>query len=538
MPSVGHRGQSCGAMPQPPLALSPSTILRKHQAPCSRQVTSYRQIFRSTGLLGSVQALYIAIAVVRGKVAALLIGASGMGMADIYNRIVDLVGSATNFGLSLSAVKQLAPLCDQVAQASQQRGAASPQRGSASQSCDALLGEARSEVAHVRTWVMLTALLGTVVCLALSPLLSLWFTTSYDHALSIAILAPAIGFATITGGEMAVLKASHRLKHLARATASGALCTLLLSVVIYALWGMAGIAPLITLAAAALFGLCLKESRSLFAYRLCAINSDFLRSGRPLFRLGSAFIVAGVMASGSEALIRSILMRMGGGLTTVGLYAAGFTLIVNYGRLLFTAVEADYFPRLTAALGNKRAVSLTIDRQINTLAVLMSPLLILFAIALPLIVRILYTSEFLAIIPLVVCASPYMYFKAIYTPIAYLPLSHGHSVLYMCMELSYNVAFCLLVVLGYRHGGLMGAGLGVSAANLFDLLAISTIYHYRYGYTMHRGTLRRVGLLALPLALGLWASTLSSLTLRLSLGLLALICTLPAAWPVVKRARK
>jgi len=51
-------------------------------------MSSYRHIFRATGLLGSVQVLYVLIAVVRNKITALFIGAAGMGLADLYARTV------------------------------------------------------------------------------------------------------------------------------------------------------------------------------------------------------------------------------------------------------------------------------------------------------------------------------------------------------------------------------------------------------------------------------------------------------------------
>lgn len=107
---------------------------------------TYRHILRITGLLGSVQALYVLLAVVRGKVTALLIGAAGMGLADLYMRTIDLVGNATNFGIAFSAVRRLAEFRD--------RGDGRAQR---------------HYVRLVRSWTLLTALLGTLSCLLCSP---------------------------------------------------------------------------------------------------------------------------------------------------------------------------------------------------------------------------------------------------------------------------------------------------------------------------------------------------------------------------------
>lgn len=94
---------------------------------------SYRHIFKYTSLFGSVQALYVVLAVVRSKVMAVLIGAVGIGLADLFSRTIELVGNLTNFGLGLSAVKRLSELYAQGRSAVHLRGpcAAYPHMGDA-----------------------------------------------------------------------------------------------------------------------------------------------------------------------------------------------------------------------------------------------------------------------------------------------------------------------------------------------------------------------------------------------------------------------
>lgn len=480
---------------------------------------SYRQIFKSTGLLGSVQALYIALSVVRAKVAALLIGAAGMGLADLYVRTMNLVGMATNCGLSLSAVKQLAPLCDP------------------DEKTEALQAEAHRQAALVRTWVLVTALAGALLCALLAPWLSQWLTGSAHHSAHLAWLGPATAFTTLAGGETAILQASRRLKALARATAWGAVSTLITSCTFYWLWGVAGIVPMLSVSAAALLGLLVWENRRAYPYRLCPIGRSFFAAGLPLIKLGAAYVLAGVMASGVELLIRAALQRLGGGLTAIGLYAAGFTLTINYARLLFVGVDADYYPRLSAT-SDRRAANVAVNRQINVLIVLMAPFLVVLGLALPLLVRVLYTAEFDAIVPMVLCAAPSMFFKAVCLPIAYLPLARGHSALYLGMELAYNALFGLLAVAGWHYGGLAGAGCALALAHLVDLVMVWGVYRVRYGYVMNRSTLLRVlALLALLLA-GLWGASLPAILARWGVGVASLLLMLPFVWPMLRKLKR
>lgn len=76
-------------------------------------MTSYRQIFRNLSLLGSAQFVNVLLAVGRNKLAALFIGVAGMGLADIYARLVETMSGFSHFGIGLTAVRRLTALHEQ-----------------------------------------------------------------------------------------------------------------------------------------------------------------------------------------------------------------------------------------------------------------------------------------------------------------------------------------------------------------------------------------------------------------------------------------
>ena len=51
-----------------------------------KQNSSYRQIIRFTGVLGSVQFVSLFISLLRNKLAAVILGTIGLGLIDLYNR--------------------------------------------------------------------------------------------------------------------------------------------------------------------------------------------------------------------------------------------------------------------------------------------------------------------------------------------------------------------------------------------------------------------------------------------------------------------
>lgn len=285
-------------------------------------MTHYRQLFKSTGLLGSVQVLSVLTGVVRNKVAALFIGTAGIGLVDLFSRTIDLVCNATNFGLSLSAVRRLSEVYNAEIEA---------QPGVSPASLPQTVAQARL----IRTWVLLTALLGTLICLSFAPLISRTVAGSSAYTASFMQLSLAVGFATLTGGEIALLRALRRLKSLAQASALGALGALVVSVPCYVLFGLRGIVPVLLVTSALLFALNLRASVRLLPYRLGSFRPGYLRLGLPLIKLGTAYILAGVMTSGAEMLIRAALMDSPRGVAEIGLYAAGYTLTVSYARIIF-----------------------------------------------------------------------------------------------------------------------------------------------------------------------------------------------------------
>ncbi len=92
--------------------------------------------------------------------------------------------------------------------------------------------------------------------------------------------------------------------------------------------------------------LSLRYSSRHYPYRV-SFSAKFLGRGIHVVRLGLAFVVAGLMSSGAEFLIRAYINRIGE-LSDVGLFNAGWTLAVVYAGLVFSAMEADYFPRLSS----------------------------------------------------------------------------------------------------------------------------------------------------------------------------------------------
>lgn len=430
-----------------------------------QEKNTYSHILKYTGIFGGVQGLNILVGIVRNKLVALLLGPTGMGMASLLNSIANFAYQATSLGISFSAVKHLSEIIDS--------------------GDDSRIS---SFVATVRAWSMVTALLGAAVCMAAAPALDRWVFDGGGHTAEIMALAPVVAMMAVTGGETAILKGARRLRHLAEIQMLTVFASLVISVPVYAAAGIRGIIYVILLMALANMGLTAR--RSLKAFPLKRLTGGggpaaALSHGGDMVRLGLAFIVTGVMGSGVEMAVRSLLNNYAD-LGTVGLYNAGYMLTVTYAGMVFSAMETDYFPRLSAVNHDTAAVNLAANRQIEVSILMISPMLTLLITMLPILIPLLYSGRFVAVVPMAQVAVLSMYARAAMLPVAYITLAKGHSRAYMVIEGASAVVFVVLMIVCFNAWGLVGAGVAVLLSNVADLVVIVIYAAMRYGYRLSR----------------------------------------------------
>lgn len=417
----------------------------------------YSHVLKFTGLFGGVQGLNVVIGLVRNKFVALLLGPGGMGLVSLFNTTVQLISQATHLGISFSAVRHISEYYD---------------------------AENTEKVAHyvkvVRGWCLLTALVGMLVCVVLGPFLSSATFSWGDHTLHFVLLAPAIGMIAITGGETAILKGQRKLGALALVQIVAALASLVISIPIYYFFWQAGIVPVIVLMAFVTMCATLWFSLRLFPLQFGG-TYGILGEGMEMVRLGVAYTLAAVIGTASEMLIRSYL-NVVGDLDVLGLYNAGYMLTITYAGMVFSAMETDYYPRLSAVQHDIRATNETVNRQMEVSLLLVSPMLAALIIALPVVVPLLFSQEFLPVVGMAQVAALAMYMKVLTLPVAYITLARGYSLSYLFLETSYFVAFVILIFFGYRYWGLFGTGVAITLAHVFEFLLVNAYAYKKYGY--------------------------------------------------------
>lgn len=429
---------------------------------------SYSHVLKYTGIFGGVQGLMILIGLVRNKFVALLLGAGGMGFASLMTSVQNFASQCTNLGVSFGAVPRLSELFGQDEKA--------------------LL----RFIQVVRLWSLIGAVLGIVFCVAISPFADTMTFTWGNHTLHYAVLGLSVSMLAITGGETAILKATRRLGALAKIQLVTALMSLAISIPLYYYFYHSGVMPVIVLVALTTMLTTIAYSYHYYPLRL-VFNRQLLSEGVGMIRLGVAFILAAVIGSGAEVLIRAFL-NVDGSLHDVGLYNAGYMITLTYAGMVFSAMESDYFPRLSGVNQDIEATNETVNKQMEVSLLLLAPMLAALIMSLPLLIPLLFSNEFVPVVAMAQVAVLAMYFKVQTLPVAYITLARSLSLSYLLLETTYYVVLVILVIMGYQQWGLYGTGVAIVLAHVFDYILINGYAFWKYGYRS-TSQVRRYGLI-------------------------------------------
>src|ERR1039458_506462 len=126
-------------------------------------MSSHRQIFKSTAIIGGAQVINMGIGIVRTKALAVLLGTAGMGLAGLYLSATGLIGSVAGLGLNASGVRQIAEAAGTQDQTRIAR-----------------------TIVTLRRVALISGLLGMALVLALAPLLSRTTFGDDKHVFGIA----------------------------------------------------------------------------------------------------------------------------------------------------------------------------------------------------------------------------------------------------------------------------------------------------------------------------------------------------------------
>lgn len=422
------------------------TDLPSEKEPLSEGGASYRQILKNSSIVGGASIFLVLLGMLRNKALAALLGPAGVGLAGLLASLMATISTVGSFGLGQVGTRQIAE---------------AKARGD------------ESTLATVR-WVVSA---GTwTLGIGFGALMALCGQRIAERAFERPDLGPAVSwlglgvaFSVCATGQAAILNGMRRIPELS-----------LLSVLSGATSAVVGVAAI-----------WIWEGRGLLAFLLAAPIASYVigiyfvaqvptearveasvRRTLPVLatmaRLGVSFMIAGLVGTGAQLVVR-MLVQNELGLEGLGLYQAAWTISMTYIGFVLSALGTDFYPRLTAATGDDVLVNRLVNQQSEIALLLAAPVFLAMLALAPWVMSVLYSAEFSPAASLLRLQILGDVLKIASWPIGFIILAAGDGRSFLISEASGMSVFVLVAFIAMPWLGLNATGVGFVSMYLFLL---------------------------------------------------------------------
>lgn len=464
------------------------------------------KVIKAMSVFSGVQVINILCSIVRTKLVAVWLGATGMGIFALYNSAIEMISAFTRLELRSSAVRDIAASGSRLAEV----------------------------CVIVRRWAWMLGIMGAMLTLILSPWLSEWTFGDDEHAAGFMILSVGIMLYSVTDGENAILQGTSMLRRLAKASMIGSVVSILVSIPLYYYLRIDSIVPAILsyFVVMLIVTFCFRRKPDRPKKRVTIAES--IKGGRDMIVLGvymSISIFVGLLAS----YIFMAYLNHTSETSTIGYYQAGYSLVNRYVGVIFTAITMEYYPRLSRVESSKWRSSVFVSHEMKLVLWMLIPIIAIFISADNLIVKLLYSSEFEVIIPYISCAVIGTVFRAVSWCMAFVILARGDGRLFLLTETSSAIISVGLNIVFYEQWGLTGLGVSYVVWYLSYALIVWLVYRYKYNLKLGHGIGK---LIAFAFAMGLMSLFLSNYVGWWATAILAAIGTIFALKRILLNRRR
>ena len=418
--------------------------------------TSYGTIFKTTFLFGFVQVFKAVVSILKNKIAAVLIGPEGMGILGIYQSVISMIQTGAGLGVNQSAVRDVS-------------------EANASGNTNII----SKIISVVNKVILYTGLLGCVVTLCLSYWLSDWTFEDNTHIISYCILSLAIALNIIDETKQAILKGMRQLRVLAKAGMIGSAAGLFATAPLYYFFGKDGIVPALLIASIVAVLVSSHYVEKIGYTKIDISFKETMLSGSPMIKMGMA-LMAITFLQYLVALIVNVFIRSKGGLTDVGLYSAGNTIINSYFGVIITALMTDYYPRIAAVNNDNAAIQEELNRQSLVTLVLTCPMFVLFMTLQSFFIQLLYTEGFLPAVEFMQWGIYFTLITIVSNQVDMILIAKYQSKIMLAISLAVRAFQVLLSIVLYSLMGLKGLGIAYLVLGVLHMVIMCSVVYHLY----------------------------------------------------------
>ena len=410
---------------------------------------SFRSIAKANAIFGGVTFYSIIISIAQSKLVAVLLGPIGYGVMGLFNSSIDLISSFTNCGLANSAIRDV----------SEANASGDKER----------ITQTYSILSNL---VWITGTLGLVLTLILAPWLSEWTFGDRQYTYAFYILSIVLLLRQLEVKYAVVLQGMRKHKLLAKTSIWGKTLSFLAIIPIYYFWRISGVVPAIIVMALITLVVRFGGFKKLELQKEKMTIKQSFSQGRTMIVLGIMLSITGILDMIVMYLLKAGIQNMGS-LHEVGLFTSGFGMVTTYVGLVFSSISTDYYPRLASVANDKDRYNDIINKQYHLMILVLTPLVLALIEFMPIVIKVLYTDEFLEASSMMKWMAFGMIYRAFSWGVGFMFLAKGDSKPFLLLYLLNFIFELVLYYFGYKWGGLMG--LGVAFVLFYIYSAISTL---------------------------------------------------------------
>ncbi|MDP3197164.1 O-antigen translocase [Tabrizicola sp.] len=402
--------------------------------------SSYRTILRSSSIIGGAQVINIAVGLVKMKVVALLLGPAGVGLIGLYLSLIQTSSSVAAMGLGNVGTRQIA-----VAHAA---------------GGDVAVGRTRRAL----FWgTMLLALTGAALFWLASGWIARVILADETRANDVAWLSLGVALTVAAGSQGALLTGLRRIGDIARINAGAGVIGAALGILALWLWGAQGLIAMVLIAPVVTFML-----GHLYVARLGAPAGppirlpEMAREWKTMLTLGFAFMFSGLVTTLGHLAARTLVQRELG-TEALGQFQAASAIGMTYLGFVLSAMGTDYYPRLTAAIGDRTTATRLVNEQTEVALLLCAPVLLAMLGLAPWVIHLLYSAEFAPAVEILRWQLLGDILKVMSWPLGFVLLAVGAGKTFILTESLGMGVFVLGVLIGLPLMGVTATGVAFLA---------------------------------------------------------------------------
>jgi PST family polysaccharide transporter len=450
---------------------------------------SYRQVIRSTALMGGASGIVVVFRLLRVKILAAFLGPTGVGLFGMYTVMIDSVAGLAGLGVGSGAVREIA---------------------SARASGDGV--RLQATIAALR-WLSIVLAVGGAAVLLAAPhrVADAAFGTGSQSG-AVAWLSIGVALTVLTASSTGLIQGFGRVGDLARIDVFGAVVGSICGVSLLFLLGDHGVVGLVLAPAGASLVAALWFSRTVPMSGVRPPKAAVSGQARAILTLGLSLMGAGLAVSWGQLGLRSYITRAAG-LDETGIYQAAWGITLVCIGFFLRALARDFYPRVSAAIEDPGEACVLVNEQVHVLLTLGGPILLAVMTFATAVISLVYAPSFQAAVPVLRWMILGNVLKLLSWPLGFVILAKGRGFVFLAVEVGTHLSLFVMAVIGYEVWGVTGTGVAFLLVYLACFPVLLLISHRLISYEMVRRNWMLAAALiianAVILAAGAWSETLA-----------------------------